>query len=151
MNPVFHIIPASSKVLWFIGASVAFLIAVAVFLGYIGYSSRHVTFTIDDRALKIQGDIYGRTIPIESIVVEEARQIDLDRQSPYRPKWRTNGAGLPGYSAGWFKLKNGEKALIFVTQKEGVVYLPTRDNYVVMASISESEEFLRSLRATIEQ
>jgi len=151
MNQVFHIVPASSKVLWFLGAIAVFLIALAVFLGYIGYSSRHVTFVLEDGALNIRGDIYGRTIPLESIAIEDAQQIDLDRRSPYYPKWRTNGAGLPGYRAGWFKLNNGEKALLFVTQNENVLYLPTDDNYAVMASVAEPEEFLRSLRATIEQ
>jgi hypothetical protein len=64
----------------------------------------------------------------------------------YQPKWRTNGTAIPGYRAGWFKLRNGEKALMFVTETTDVVYLPTREGYSVLMSVTNPDEFLQFLQ-----
>ncbi len=58
---------------------------------------------------------------------------------------RTNGAGLPGYQAGWFRLQSGEKALVFVTDLERVVYVPTNEGYSLLLSVEEPDEFLDAL------
>jgi hypothetical protein len=71
--------------------------------------------------------------------------VDLDADSTLRPVRRTNGIGLPGLSEGWFRLANGEKALMFVTDRDGVVYIPTRDGYSVLLSTVTPDEFLESL------
>ena len=75
--------------------------------------------------------------------------MDLTAEREYRPSWRTNGVGLPGYSAGWFKLSNGQKALAFLTDRTRVVYLPTRAGYVLLLSVASPQEFLRALRASV--
>ena len=64
----------------------------------------------------------------------------------YQPKWRTNGAGLPGYAAGWFKLRNKEKALVFLTDRSRVVYIPTNKDYSVLLSVREAEEFADAIQ-----
>jgi hypothetical protein len=57
------------------------------------------------------------------------------------------GTGLPGYSAGWFSLRNGEKALLFVTDRSRVVRIPTRDGYSLMVSPRHPQAFMEALRA----
>jgi len=37
----------------------------------------------------------------------------VDTSGPWQPVWRTYGYGTPGLSAGWFRLRNGEKAVVF--------------------------------------
>ena len=74
-----------------------------------------------------------------------AKVADLAADPEHRPVLRTNGAGLPGYGSGWFKLANGEKALLFVTDRR-VVYLPTREGYAVLLSVADPEAFLEALR-----
>ena len=78
-----------------------------------------------------------------------AGSVDLQRSSEYVPRWRTNGTGLPGYQAGWFKLANGEKALVFVTDPRRVVRVPTTEGFTVLLSVENPEDFLASLRATV--
>jgi len=141
MERLFGIIPASSGPYIFIWAISLVLIAVIVLFIFIGYSSRHMNFTVNDRGLRIGPGLYGRFIPKEDINAEGVRVLNLNSDSEYRPKWRTNGAGLPGYSAGWFKLANKEKALLFVTDRSRVVYIPTNKDYSVMLSVREAEEF----------
>ena len=78
-----------------------------------------------DDAIEIRGDLYGRRIPLGDLMVEQARIVHLGEDREYSLRLRTNGIGLPGYPSGWFKMRNGEKALAFVTQKRSVVRIPT--------------------------
>jgi hypothetical protein len=147
MERVFGIIPASSGPYIFIWAISLVLIAVIVLFIFIGYSSRHMNFTVNDRGLRIGPGLYGRFIPKEDINAEGVRVLNLNSDSEYRPKWRTNGAGLPGYSAGWFKLQNKEKALVFLTDRSSVVYIPTSKDYSVLLSVREAEEFAEVIKS----
>lgn len=119
---------------------------IILLLGSFAYASRHVKFEVTPEGLTIRGDLYGRRLPAKALLTAAARTVDLTANPPYRPVWRTNGAGLPGYGSGWFGLGNGDKALIFVTDKRRVVYLPTREGYSLLLSVSEPEKFLTALR-----
>ena len=147
MDRVFGIIPSSSGPLIFTVAFSLVLLAVIGLLIFIGYSSRHVTFTVSDQGLRIGPSLYGRFIPREKIMAEGVRVINLKTDQEYQPKWRTNGVGLPGYAEGWFKLKNKEKALLFITDRSCVVYIPTTGNYSVLLSVREAEDFAESVRS----
>ena len=141
MVRTFDITPATSAPIIFISAISLFLVLILVLFAFIGYSVRNTKFEVSEQGLRIKGGIYGRFIPKDEITREEVKIINLNLQKEYKPKLRTNGIGLPGYSEGWFKLKNNEKALLFVTDYSKVVYIPTRQNYSVMLSVSEADEF----------
>jgi len=141
MERIFGIIPASSTsylVLLAIGIVIILLVG---FLAFIGYSSRNVSFEVSEQGLRISGGVYGRFIPRGEITGDGVKVINLNVDSEYKPKLRTNGIGLPGYAEGWFKLKNNEKALLFVTDRSNVVYVPTKKDYSVLLSVKEAEEF----------
>ena len=150
MDKVFGIIPATSGAftfLWIFGTVIGIiLIGVIGLFASFGYQSRHVTFVLTDQGLRISPGLYSRTIPKEIINAEGVRVIDLNLEKDYQPKWRTNGAGLPGFSAGWFKLQNKEKALVFVTDRSSVVYIPTTGNYSVMLSVRDAAEMVASIQ-----
>ena len=146
MEKIFGIIPASSGPYIFIWVFSLILIAVIGLFVFIGYSSRHVSFEVNDQGLRISKAVYGRFIPIEEIIREEVKVINLGVDSEYKPKTRTNGIGLPGYNEGWFRLQNKEKALLFVTDRSSVVYIPTTKEYSVLLSVREAEEFAGYLR-----
>ena len=151
MKESFPIIPASSGPTWlFIGLAVLMLALLALF-GYFAYSSRNVKFEVSPEGLRVTGGLYGRQIPLPSLVLDGAKPVDMRRDREYRLKWRTNGAGLPGYSAGWFRLQNGEKALAFVTDNRRVLYLPTREGYSVLLSVADPDALLGALRKALSQ
>ncbi|MFA5309646.1 MAG: PH domain-containing protein [Dehalococcoidales bacterium] len=150
MDKVFGIIPASSGVLTFLWVfcivmAVVLIGVIALFASF-GYQARHATFALTDTGLRIGPGLYGRTIPKDIIEAEGVRVIDLNLEKDYQPKWRTNGAGLPGYSLGWFKLKNQEKALLFVTDRSSIVYIPTTGNYSVMLSVRDAAEMVKAIQ-----
>ena len=142
MSKVFPITPASFGVLSIVGIV---LIPLILIIGLIAYSARNMRFEVDSEGLRIKGAIYGKFIPKESIIIEDSRILNLNVERELKPILRTNGIGLPGYSEGWFKLANGEKALLFVTDRFNVVYMPTTEGYSVLLSTVYAEEFLESI------
>ncbi len=145
MSEVFQMIPASSKPLWFLGAICGLLILLIGLFGYIAHASQHARFEVSRSGLTIIGDFYGRTIPVQSLVADRAMRIDLSGDSVHRPRIRTFGTGLPGYSSGWFRLRNGEKALLYVTDPKRAVYIPTTEGYSLVLSVAQPEAFLRTI------
>ena len=61
--------------------------------------------------------------------------------------WRRMGTGLPGYQAGWFRLRNGEKALLYLTDRARAVYIPTTAGYSLLLSPADPDGFLSQLRS----
>ena len=100
MNSVFGIIPASSGPFIFILIISVILIAVISLFIFISYSTRHVSFEVNENGLKIGPALYGRFIPREDIAARDVRVMNLDEDVEYQPKSRTNGVGLPGYAEG---------------------------------------------------
>jgi hypothetical protein len=150
MERVFGIYPAPSGAftfLWVFSLVIGLiLIGIIVLFISIGYQARHATFTVNDQGLRIGPGLYGRFIPRDDIAKEGVKVVNLNIQTEYQPKWRTNGASLPGYADGWFKLKNKEKALVFITDRSRVVYIPTHKKYAVLLSVREAEEFADTIQ-----
>ena len=66
-----------------------------------------------------------------------------------QPKWRRIGTALPGYQAGWFRLRNGEKALLYLTDRTRAVYIPTTAGYSLLLSPADPDAYLSRLRAVL--
>ena len=148
MKESFAIIPASNAPLWIAVALVVFFVVLGGLFAYIVYSSRNTRFQVTPDGLRITGTLYGQNVALDSLVLENARVLDLTEDKEYRTRARTNGVGLPGYSAGWFRLRNGEKALVFVTSRRNVVYLPTRGDFSLLLSVGEPHDLLAALRSS---
>lgn len=67
--------------------------------------------------------------------------VNWEIDSQYRPTAKLNGAGVGSYKVGWYKLKNGSKALVmtnspevFLFESQGVYYLLAPDRLDEFAS-----------------
>ena len=147
MPEIFPIVPASAKPIWFLGVICAVLLIIFVALAYTAYSARHSRLEVGDGQLRLVGDFWGRSIPIQSLRLERAAMLDLRKSPDYAPRRRTFGTGLPGYASGWFRLRNGKKALAYLTRREPVVYIPTSLGYSLLLSADRPQEFLAALRS----
>jgi Bacterial PH domain len=149
MEKAFGIIPAAPGTFTFIWVLCVFigliLVGVIGLFAYSGYQVNRTTFTVTNEGLKIGPGLYSRFIPKEDIDVAGVSAVNLNAESGYKPGMRLNGIGLPGYSGGWYKLKNKQKVLMFVTDKARVVYIPTYKNYALMLSVEEPGEFLSAM------
>lgn len=143
----FAIKPAGLEPFWLlvpvglILASVAFLVVVSL-LG-----SRTASFEVSAEGLRLRGDLYGRFIPKSELKASEATRVDWSAQAGLTPNLRTLGTGLPGYQAGWFRLRDGQKALVYLTDRSHAVYVPTTRGHGVLLSPSDPDGFVAALRA----
>lgn len=146
MTEFFPLIPASARVLWFFAAVLLFLGSMMGLFVWLAYGSLSTRVEVSDAGVRVRSPIYGRMIPAAMVRGGDARIVSLSEERGLRPAGRTNGIGLPGYAAGWFQLRDGGRALVFLTDREHVVHIPMRDGYQLLVSVRDPESLLRSVR-----
>lgn len=144
----FAIAPVQTKAFWIVGLIplVVLVIVVTVLVMTMG-GIRAGRFEVSSEGLRLRGDWYGRLIPADHLVRGSARRVDFTQTPDLTPTRRTFGTGLPGYQAGWFRLRNGDSALLYLTDRSKAVYVSTTEGYGVLLSPSEPEKFLTALDA----
>jgi hypothetical protein len=143
---VFPIIPAQASVYLILIPILLIVLIGGGVATYAAFASRHVKFEVSETGVRIRGDMYGRFVPKDKMVLKQARAVNLTEEQALAPKWRTNGTAYPGYKSGWFRLKDDSKALVFITDPHRVVYVPTVDGSCLLMSVSEPEKFLAALK-----
>lgn len=144
---VFSIAPAGLKLLWVL-VPVALVLAVVVAVLALSASGAWASrFEVSQAGLRIRGDFYGRFVPVDALRVDAARRVDVGSGAELRPRLRTWGTGLPGYLSGWFRLANGERALVYLTDRRKAVHVPTSMGYSLLLSPDDPDAFLAALRA----
>ncbi len=138
----FQITPASPGATAFLVGIAVLMAVMAVAFGWMATSATRPSVVIDETQLTLKAPFYGRSIALDRIRFEEARVVNVDAGTEIRPTRRTNGLGLPGLGLGWFRLANGEKALVALSSRDRVVYVPTDEGYSLLLSIERPEAFL---------
>ncbi|MCL2185685.1 MAG: PH domain-containing protein [Treponema sp.] len=124
---------------------VIIIIFIVVLIIGIIHAVKYTSIAIKDNEVIIKSFLYGRKIPIKDIQINETRTINLNQESDYNISFRTNGISLTNFHSGWMKLRNGQKALVFLTNKENVLFMPVKD-FIVLFSMEKVEEFIRKLK-----
>jgi hypothetical protein len=149
LSVVFPLILSDKKVTqpWLLMAPVGLITCsvLGLLIWMIG-SSRRTRFEVSPQGLQIHYPLYGRSFTRKELDLDAARMVNLEHEADLRPAWRTNGVGLVGFGAGWFRLKNKQKALIFLANHQPVVLLPTRQDFVLLLTPEHPESFLEALR-----
>ena len=146
---IFPIAPAESRYLWFLIPVFVTLLGAMALIATSVRGAHAASFEILPEGLRLRGDLYGRMIPKAQLRVDLARRVDVTRDTELRPTWRRMGTGLPGYQAGWFRLRNGDKALLYLTDRTRAVYLPTTAGYGLLLSPADPDAFLARLRGVL--
>lgn len=146
MQDVFPIVPGSAKPLIFLIVFLLIMLAISALVAYLILSSRNARFLLTENGLQIKGDLYGRTLAYQDLNLAEAKIVNLQQQSDLRPKSKTFGSNLGVFKVGWFRLQNHEKALLYITQVQDIVYIPTLKGYSLMLSPQHPELFLERLQ-----
>jgi hypothetical protein len=145
MVEVFPIVASPIRWIWVFWALTVLLVGLAALCGWLAVNTGRVSFEVSELGVRIRGDLFGRQIPAQQLRLADARVLDLAAAPEYRPRWRTMGTALPGYRGGWFRLRNGEKALVFMTAGERVAYVPTGEGWALMVTVDDPEAFLHAL------
>lgn len=144
---VFPVPPATGRgAMWFLVGLIVFMLALALLFAWIAWSTRNSRAEVTPEGLALVGDLWGRTIPRERFDLDAARVLDLRAEPELQPRSRRMGSAIGGYASGWFRLRNGEKALLYLTDRRNVAYLPTHDGYSVLLSSHEPERLIAALR-----
>ncbi len=138
----FQITPASPGTTLLLVGLTVLMSVLAIGFGWLAISATRPSVVVDEATLTLKVPFYGRSIDLERVRFEEARVVNVDSSSDVRPRLRTNGLGLPGLGVGWFKLANEEKALVALSSRDRVVYVPTDEGYSLLLSIERPEAFL---------
>ena len=144
---VFTIASSTGRPVWVLApAFVVVAIAIGV-LVLVSLASRSARFEVSSEGLRLRGDLYGRFVPTGALEIDKAHRVDFGASPELLPARRTMGTGLPGYQSGWFRLKNGEKALLYLTDRTKAVYVPTTEGYGLLLSPDDPDGFLGALAA----
>ncbi len=115
---------------------------------FIVWSLRRARVRVDQGELIVNTGTGTKRIALSVLRAHGLRVIDLDEHAELKPFLRLWGAGLPGFAGGWFRLRNGEKAVCLILDRHCVSYLRSdEDKLSLLLSLKEPEK----LRALVER
>jgi hypothetical protein len=145
MDKVFEIASIPTIAHWFFVGIIVLMLCIAGAFSWTWFKGAQASVSVSFSGLHIDLPFYGRVVPLSHIVVSNARIVDLQSDTSLRPSKRTNGIGLPGYQVGWFRLMSGEKALLALSTRDRVLYVPTTQGYAVLLTAQDPDELLNAL------
>ena len=98
MTQVFPVPPATGKGVGLLAAVIALLLGVCLMPGYVAWSTRHSRAEVSPEGLRLVGDLWGRTIPRESLRLDEGRVVDLRGEPDLQPRRRSSTSRIGGES-----------------------------------------------------
>jgi len=108
--------------------------------------ARSRTVTVRGRNLRVRRLLRDLVVPFERLRLDAAEIVPLSDDSPLHPAFRSYGIYIGGYRAGWFRLRNGEKAYLVLSSRSQVIHIPTRDGYRLLLSVDHPEALLDALQ-----
>jgi hypothetical protein len=125
-----------------ISAAVVSIAAIGLVLS--GLRTPRIAMT--SSGVTIENTWFDRTVPLADIRRNDVRVVDADNTPELSTKWRTFGFGIPGHQSGWYRLENGEEALVFLSGGRRAVYIPTSKGYSLLVNTEDPEGFAAALR-----
>lgn len=129
---------------WLTVAGVS-LVSVAVWWVLLRALRRH-RIVLADGAIDIATSFYRRRLAIPELRLDEARTIDLDERTEFKPMLKTNGVSMPGFRSGWFRLRSRDRALVATAGGKRVAWIPTRAGYGLLLQPRNPQALLDALR-----
>jgi len=114
--------------------------------GVLAWSMHHKRVAIDAGQLLLRIFPFPKRLAITELDLAQARVVDLEGERGLQPVLKLMGTGLPGYRTGWFRLRDGRKAWLALTDWRRVLVLPRRDGGVVLLSPERPDALLDALR-----
>ncbi len=149
----FALVPGTVVLLWAAGISAeldlahagwAALAALPVYTGIMLISNWRKA-EVDNGTFRLRATFYRCEVPLGQLDLEQARVVDLREKIELKPRLKTNGFAVPGFNAGHFRDRNGNRLFCMVTAPR-VVWLPRADGSRIMFSAARPGEALELLR-----
>ena len=122
------------------------VLVLGVLIAIIHSAAKNTTISLTNENLVIKSSFWSKKIPLENILIDEIKPINLSENSDYQLSFRTSGVNLANVKMGWMRLKNKSKALVFITDKKNVALIPTKD-FQILFSMNNIDEFISKIKA----
>ena len=139
----FETITQPKSILSIIPILIVILVSLGLFIGIV-FAMKNTSISMDEKDIIIKSFLYGRKISINDVLLNEVQTVNLKQNNEFNVRIKTNGISLPNFLSGWMRLNNGQKALAFLTNRENVLLMPTK-NFVLLFSMEKTEEFITKL------
>lgn len=107
---------------------------------------RHrIALTVD--TLEVASTLYTRRLRLDELRVDRARIIDPAEHTGFKPLLRINGVGLPGFSSGWFMLRDRSRAFVAMAGGQRLLWLPTTRGFDLLLQPRQPQALLDVLLA----
>jgi len=114
---------------------------------FLAWRIRCAGVALNAQAIGIDTGFSSRLVALHRLAPRGMQEIDLKQRPELRPLLRTLGLGLPGFSGGWYRLRDGRKALCLVTERDRVTLLEDETGLVYLISLADPEPLRRALLA----
>ncbi|AXK72379.1 hypothetical protein DWG18_08900 [Lysobacter sp. TY2-98] len=129
-------------------AAAAFAVALVVGLvaaSFMLLSLRRRAIELTSTQLIVKAGPFTRRVPRSDIDVDGARVSPLGEHPDSHARLKLFGAALPGYRAGWFLMRDGQRAFLMTTTGRAL-RLPVRDQPALVVTPVQPEALLDALR-----
>lgn len=113
----------------------------AILFVLVAHATNNMSVRVGEEGIVMKTGLRARVIPLSSVRRDGVRQVDLATHPELQPVRRTNGSEMAGLKEGWFRLQNGEKALVALTNPAQAVYIPTTEGYSLLVSPADAASF----------
>lgn len=129
---------------WILLATLAFVLLLGAGLAAL---LRRRSVELAGATLTVRAAMYTRRVPVATLDLDQARVVDLREHRALRPQLKTNGYALPGFHAGYFRMRGGGAAFALVTAPERVLVLPVPGERTLLLSLARPTTLLDALRS----
>ncbi|MBU6199780.1 MAG: hypothetical protein KGI64_11835 [Xanthomonadaceae bacterium] len=124
----------------------AVVCALVVLMAVLLWSLRRARVRVDQGVLIIHTSVGTKRIPLANLRAHGVHLVNFSTHPELRPVIKLWGTGLPGFAGGWFKLRNGDKAVCLLLDRHGISYLRSdADNLTLLLSLAEPEKLRKLL------
>ncbi len=111
----------------------------------LGWIATRRAADVSDGRLDVRAAFYRKRVPLADLDLDGARIVDLREKRELRPGLKTNGYALPGFAAGHFRDRQGNRLFCLVTRPRNL-WLPLSDGSRMLLSAEHPTEALQALR-----
>jgi hypothetical protein len=141
---------ADSLTHWIIALMAVVAGAILVGLLRLLRGPRQINCEIADGVLHLHhGNCCKHRVQLAELNLDHASITDLSFDPGNQPRRRLAEPGCPRRESGWFLLRNGTRAIVFLGDPQNVVRIPTHSGYTLLLSVPEPSRLLDSLRAAV--
>lgn len=114
------------------------------------YCARSARLVLDADGLHLRrAALFGRSFSWDQLQPEEARIVALNDTPALQPDRRRSGLDMQGLTVGRFTLNQGTEALLFLTDRQRVLALPTTadEGLLLLVSVTDPAAVLDAVQA----